>query len=387
MAPLVVGTETVDEVSSTAAVFAGLRAALRVPGDLLKDNFDFAELRPSGGKGGQLLARSKCKRWFVKELSKVDDATLRDGDTLEPYASRVSGGHSLLCRIVAHFERRSGGPAFLVMNNWLPTGEGIVWDKLYDLKGTADDKILMDCGEDLPEVHKRCWDVRLMCGEATGCCEVPAERVRYKTGKTAALKTPFPVLEAQRSQVLREMDADVKLLSSLNLMDYSMIVGVQKCAPQDVAKVVRVPQAGDTHAHPLVCVHGGEAHVFYFGIIDFLQVWNGGKKCAHVIKLLFAPRPISTVPPDKYAAQFSQFFHKKLVSEGTSAARGLVGPLAAAALPVSSGATAADDDDDVFVDADLAEIELQEVDGKAPASGKGGMMAGVEPAAPPIHTP
>mgnify|MGYP000916853167 CR=1 FL=1 len=49
---------------------------------------------------------------------------------------------------------------------------------------------------------------------------------------------------------------------------------------------------------------GKTARAYYLGIIDFLQGWTAGKKVAHVIKFLFAPKPISTVRPKPYADQF-----------------------------------------------------------------------------------
>jgi hypothetical protein len=57
----------------------------------------------------------------------------------------------------------------------------------------------------------------------------------------------------------------------------------------------------------------------YFGVIDFLQRWTGGKKVAHVIKKIFAPRPISTVNPNAYARQFKEFFDYKMKGVGFEA--------------------------------------------------------------------
>ena len=43
---------------------------------------------------------------------------------------------------------------------------------------------------------------------------------------------------------------------------------------------------------PYVVVEGKRATAYYIGIIDFLQGWTGGKKCAHIIKVIFAPKPV-----------------------------------------------------------------------------------------------
>jgi hypothetical protein len=66
------------------------------------------------------------------------------------------------------------------------------------------------------------------------------------------------------------------------------------------------------HGKPYASRHGGDAVIAYFGIIDFLQAWTGGKRCAHVIKACCAPPPISTISPGAYAKQFREFFQWKL---------------------------------------------------------------------------
>ena len=58
------------------------------------------------------------------------------------------------------------------------------WNGLYDLKGSADDKVLIDDGERVIEAHKRCWKLNWMAGEAFGCNKcIPVTRRRYLSGK------------------------------------------------------------------------------------------------------------------------------------------------------------------------------------------------------------
>lgn len=101
-------------------------------------------------------------------------------------------------------------------------------------------------------------------------------------------------------------------------MDYSLLVGIRRLSLEEAQAKVRAPEPakGDSFVEPILTEYGGEVWVYYVGIIDFLQMWTGGKKVAHVIKECFAPHPISTVAPNAYAKQFLDFFAKKFLSDG-----------------------------------------------------------------------
>jgi hypothetical protein len=147
------------------AHFGALRTALGydswLPAALAA--FDWGKMAAGGGKGGDKMARTPCKRLFVKEVSAGDNATLshegflkararrriarrgaRAGERYpneteglrqpwrvvralslsrvrraQAYVARVSTGKSLIVHIVAHFARPDGQTC-MVMNNWLP---------------------------------------------------------------------------------------------------------------------------------------------------------------------------------------------------------------------------------------------------------------------------
>lgn len=226
----------------------------------------------------------------------------------------LSQGSSLLCKVVAVFKHPKLGQ-FLAMANCLPTHIE-TWSGLYDLKGSTDDKVMVEDGERVPEVHKRCWNVGWMLSEATGWMKgIPISRRRYLAGKKAAYDVPFYVTKEQKDEILAAMEEDVALLEEFGLMDYSMIVGVYRPPPGRAASEVAEHEP-DTdkaalHNKPYAAQHGGDAVIFYFGIIDYLQAWTGTKQCAHVIKTCCAPSPISTIPPPRYARQFREFFRVK----------------------------------------------------------------------------
>ena len=200
----------------------------------------------------------------------------------------------------------------LVMANCLPTHVD-TWSGLYDLKGSADDKVMVEDGERVPEVHKRCWNLSWMLCEATGCNKgIPQGRMRYRLGKRRAFDLPIYLTKEQKEEVMTAVREDVELFKHFHLMDYSMIVGIYRPPPGEAAKEANRSRDG-LYGKAYAAQHGGDVLIVHFGIIDFLQGWTSGKRCANLIKQCFAPPPISTISPPRYALQFEQFFEWKCV--------------------------------------------------------------------------
>lgn len=265
-------------------------------------------------------------------MSGEDAETIRAADFQKAYTAHMLRGETYINRFLALFMRK--GVLYVAMGNCLPAAKAAEgedgWHKLYDLKGTADDKLLALRGEEVAQVHKRCWNMSWMLGECFGgCCGgeatsagcgVPEERRRYKRGKRAAYRDVHRVSPAQRERLLGTLRADAAFMAGIELMDYSVILAVRKVPAAEAAAAAYYPQPGDMHSAPVVSIEGDEATIMYFGIIDFLQRWTPKKRTAHVIKLLFAPKPISTVPPDQYEKQFVNFFSDRIrAAEGVQA--------------------------------------------------------------------
>ncbi len=206
----------------------------------------------------------------------------------------------------------------------------------HDVKGTADDKVLVEDGTRVPEVHKRCWNLKWMLSEAIGCEKcVPTQRRRYIAGKKTAYRIPLYVTKDQKVEILNSLDEALTLFEQYGLMDYSMIIGIFRPPPSTTAsELLRLSSLPNCKAY--LSQHCGDTTVIYFGLIDFLQVWHmvypcflygsfvctaydffvlqawtGAKKCASVMKTCCAPAPISTISPKKYARQFRKFFQWK----------------------------------------------------------------------------
>lgn len=172
------------------------RLSSQVPSDFLAstDCFSFDAMKPSGGKGGDMMVWTKDGKYIIKEVNAGDQTTLLK--VSQSYADHVTGenGTSLICRFFLHFKRFEDDKDYVVMGNCLPkpklfpTASGemaprINWTALYDLKaprslsighpavltlpkspqsnplyqGCRDDKSLILDGDDVEEVCDPVW--------------------------------------------------------------------------------------------------------------------------------------------------------------------------------------------------------------------------------------
>eukprot|EP01065_Artemidia_motanka_P046260 TRINITY_DN6964_c3_g1_i1.p1 TRINITY_DN6964_c3_g1~~TRINITY_DN6964_c3_g1_i1.p1 ORF type:complete len:459 (+),score=64.30 TRINITY_DN6964_c3_g1_i1:86-1462(+) len=299
-----------------------LRAALGISDDFLKDNVNFDTIAPGGGKGGDSMCWSLCGQWLVKELGDGDKASLCDPQFLTDYCAYLvrQRERSLLARIVCVFCREHKQQWYHVMNNWLPSDTK--WTALYDLKGNRDDKLLVYEGERVTQIHKRFWMVGWLCAECMPscrrCCEVPPDRQQYAEGKRLAFNCRFHLTPKTRRDLMGSLRSDCEFLRAKGLMDYSLICGVARYPASEVRQSA---SPGRFFATPVSGVQSGYQWVYYLGLIDFLQSWNTRKKLAHVVKLLFAPKPISTVEPHAYANQFLRSFERRFLADADEVPR------------------------------------------------------------------
>ena len=157
------------------------------------------------------------------------------------------------------------------MANCLPANIK-TWNGLYDLKGSADDKVLIDDGVPVIEAHKRCWKLSWMASEALGCDRcIPVTRRRYLSGKRKAYDMPIYLTKDQKREVLALLREDVAFLTNHGLMDYSLIIAVHG-PPLGTYQLTASESANILHSKSYVSYHRGSVSVVYFGIIDFLQV-------------------------------------------------------------------------------------------------------------------
>lgn len=289
--------------------------------DQLLIHFDLEnDLKPGGGKGGDLMGFTPDSKYLIKEVKPSDQVSLEL--YAEQYVDQVTSPTkpSLLPLFYLHFMRKSSGTNFVVMNNFLPSptrfparmgvlgddaGAGVTgWDVKYDLKGCMDDKIQERAGKKIVEVHKRFFKFWMYCG-----CGISDARVLYEQGKRDAFSCQFHVTPQQAKHIQQMIKNDAEWCEKWGLMDHSLVAGVlshplSKLEEEpDVSKLFPKSPIAD---QPYMCQYKGRVWALYLGVIDFLQLWNCTKKCAHCIKLCCAPKPMSTVDPEEYSLQFQE---------------------------------------------------------------------------------
>ena len=97
---------------------------------------------------------------------------------------------------------------------------------------------------------------------------------------------------------------DLQFFIKQDLMDYSMIVAIKQVDKMYATIPFENTKPCMNMYNSFKVWHGDKLYIVYVGIIDFLQGWTTGKRVAHIIKCIFAPKPISTVHPVIYAEQF-----------------------------------------------------------------------------------
>ena len=302
------------------ASFSRVRQADGVLGDFLApvSAFDFSKLAKGDGKGGNLMGFTPDKRFIVKEMSGDDHASLLQ--IAGAYVDHVlDPAGSLLCHFYAHFAYE--GKNYVVMNNLLTDPPG-TYTAQYDLKGCADDKTLLRDGLRIKSVHKRFYNPKMWFGKVAWS---EGRRVYHKN-KVLARTDEFHVTGPQYVSFVRMLERDCAFLAGHNLMDYSLLVGVQSkpiaeaqgdanIAAEQVEDMVGGPRFMPTLsvAPGRLAGAGGEAQYLSVGIIDFLQDWNIKKKIARKFKVL--ERNKATIPPPRYGARFASYFGDKFVAD------------------------------------------------------------------------
>jgi 1-phosphatidylinositol-4-phosphate 5-kinase len=114
---------------------------------------------------------------------------------------------------------------------------------------------------------------------------------------------------------MKQLEVDCELLTSLNMMDYSLLVGIF-----DKSRVDPTYGIDDNTLREILaqdnCLHftdrlDEQGLIYFMGIIDFLQHYNANKKFETVAKSFVNNRKeISSVKPRFYAKRLVTFIAK-----------------------------------------------------------------------------
>lgn len=277
-------------------LFSQLRKDAGIADEFLNEGWDYDKLEKGGGKGGTLMAFLWGK-YIVKEMSEGDHKAMLEvtpSYVEHLHAGIEKGTPSRICAVYLHYRDIQSKRIFFAMKNEVGNGP---FQALYDLKGCADDKTLELDGSPVEAVHKRIWNLSMWCGR----CMWDETRRKYYKGKEDARHLQLPMPTEQRNQLLSELAYDMEWLASHRLMDYSLLVATKSTSSDaDADKALKMVNSS------------GGTDLLYLSIIDFLQKWTCGKRCARGLK--FAECNKATVPPRMYADRFQRHFAEVFVA-------------------------------------------------------------------------
>lgn len=266
----------------------------------------------SSGKSGSSFYYSNDRKFIIKTIHRSEHKHLRR--ILKDYYNYVrENPNTLLCQFYGlhrlKMMTRTGivKVHVLVMNNMLPPT--VRMSDSYDLKGsthgrkTTEQKIAQgSCMKDLNFIEKE-------------------------------MKIQLSTLK--KEQVITQLTKDVALLEKLNIMDYSLLLGIsylnlseeevaERC--QRISMIVHQNVPG-AHKNTLLDADGGIRAVdsngeelemiYYIGIIDCLTNYNTLKKLETFFRTLrYKRESISAIPPYEYGSRFLKFITQNIISEG-----------------------------------------------------------------------
>jgi len=151
-----------------------------------------------------------------------------------------------------------------------------------------------------------------------------------KSGMDVDLKRRLKLAPYRKEQFLIQISKDALFLASLNIMDFSLLLGFHFLSPpepspsgasfdlknstdiQDSSQALRFVNI-DSPDSLLMHLSTCETEIYFTGIIDILQLYNTKKKAERFLKVYILGKNkagLSSMPPEAYARRFIQGMHK-----------------------------------------------------------------------------
>mmetsp|Transcript_5194 Transcript_5194/g.14676 ORF Transcript_5194/g.14676 Transcript_5194/m.14676 type:complete len:410 (+) Transcript_5194:88-1317(+) len=307
--------------------------------DKFLESLSMDRLMPKVSKSGANLYLTEDDEYCIKGLHRVEHESLLS--FAQAYAERRRRGSSLLATIYLHFRFATVGTvgmqwaSFIAMKNLTPRIG--TWEARYDLKACDDDKTLEVDGRKVVAVHRRFWRADMWCR-----CAWTELRWEYYRGKERARTLRVKMAETQHRELIRMLRADVDLLVSHGLMDYSLVLGIQRFPSTFAGSTPPAPEPG--RINPVrqfsALDESGAVQVVTMGIIDFLQTWTLKKRVASYCKVL--ERDKATVDPRRYGRRFLAHFEQLFVPSSVFVALPLPHSAAETSPPIESAKPVSD---------------------------------------------
>jgi len=139
-------------------------------------------------------------------------------------------------------------------------------------------------------------------------------------------KEPLTLAENDRYFIIRTLQCDSEFLRSQNIMDYSLLLAIEKVKMKsDLVNVTQESFESVTLRRKRVksissyrdkvenryAVNSEDGkHKYHIAVIDYLQEWNGSKKLERLLKITFKhadPQGLSAIEPEPYQKRFMRF--------------------------------------------------------------------------------
>lgn len=257
----------------------------------------------SSGKSGSFFFYSHDNKYLVKTISKMECEKFYeilpkyyayfadcDKNKKRTLLSRFFGLHRVEC---LKNNRLVFDVYVLIMNNIFSTPDTI--DHKYDLKGSTYKRLTL-----AHEIEKK----------------AALKDLNFKNARKADKNFGFHIGDLRRTEILDQMNLDVKFLAECNIIDYSLMVGVVNdphvlTNPDDPSRhLVERKQVAKDDTIVVFDVKNGQR--YYIGIIDTLTNFGAKKRTEAFFKRLFCGSGVSAIPPKSYAERFIRFMESAL---------------------------------------------------------------------------
>lgn len=228
------------------------------------------------GKSGAILFFTGDNKFLLKTVSDSELAFLNS--ILKKYHQHlVQHQYTTIVRILGLYSMKNSNYHinFIVMENVFPEKPF----ETYDLKGSS-------IGRHATDEEKK--------------------KNVLKDNDLLAKKTKINLGKDLKNEFLSNLIEDCKFLTSLEIMDYSLLLGVANLKEDDKF------ENGKTK---FTCMKSFDSkHKYYLGIIDILQKWNLKKIAELSLKSVkYDKTEISSVPPKEYSQRFYDFISNNTI--------------------------------------------------------------------------
>jgi len=313
-------------------VFRNLRERFNVDEQIFSRSFFIQPKQEvQSGHSGSKFFQTKDKLFWIKTMVSEEVETMHN--IMPMYHQYVVESHSetLLPQYLAMYRTTIDTKEYyyLVLRNIFSPAKKI--HKKYDLKGSRIDREAKDTDKD-------------------------QETPTFKDNDFTQDNAKIYIGADEKSKILAKIEKDVHFLSSLNNMDYSLLVGIHDSenessdnddendiedddieddesgdgldepSPEEVVDTTQHPQSAKLQRTSSTCsntlvydpeffavhsCHEKRREIYYIGIIDVLSYYGTTKKAAHAAKTVKhgAGAEISTVKPQLYATRFQEFLN------------------------------------------------------------------------------